>query len=120
GSMGASLPSTALVQIDFKETLDRMTPPVIAGFAKALDGIGSNFIVSGGDWAAVKRLAAEVPGMRRGYDPCELPEASRLSSPEDVAAFVAVTEEIAHEAEMIYLDYTLILRPLRCASDLLA
>lgn len=116
--MKRSLPSTAVVQLDFKETRDRLTPAIVDAFAAALDGLGSNFIVSGGDWAAVKRLAAAVPGMRRGYDPCELPEASRLASREDVAAFVAATEEIAGEAEMIYLDYTLILRAIRAGSDI--
>src|SRR5262249_8538419 len=90
----------------------------LSGFAAALDGIGGNFIVSGGDWAAVKRLSGEVPGMRRGYDPCEVPEAARLASPEGVAAFVEATERIAPEAEMIYRDYRLVLRALAGGSDI--
>jgi glycerophosphoryl diester phosphodiesterase len=112
------LPTAALVQLDFKDTLDRLTPATVAAFAAALAGIGGNFILSGGDWAAVKRLAEDVDGIRIGYDPCELPEAGRLTSPDDVANFVALVERIAPEANMIYLDYSLILRVRRLGSDI--
>ena len=109
-------PTDALVQLDFKETIDRVTSRTVEALAAAVRGIEENFILSGGDWGAVKRLADAGIGM--GYDPCELPEASRLASPADVAAFVDLTERIAPEAQMIYLDYTLILGASRLGADI--
>src|SRR5207247_10588695 len=94
-------PTDALVQLDFKEAMARLSWRTVETLAAAVRGIEENFMLSGGDWAAVKRLAGAGIGM--GYDPCDLPEASRLASPEDVSAFVALTEEIAPEAQMIYL-----------------
>ena len=109
GLMHGTVAPGALVQLDFKETLDRLTPRTIDSFAAVLGDVGGNIILSGGDWAAVKRLAEGVAGLRKGYDPCDLPEAGRLASAADVAAFVALTERIAPEADMIYLAYPLVL-----------
>jgi glycerophosphoryl diester phosphodiesterase len=114
--VGQRAPTDALVQLDFKETIDRVTWRTVETLAAAVHGIEDSFILSGGDWSAVKRLAEAGIGM--GYDPCELPEASRLATPDDVAAFVALTEEIAPEAQMIYLDYTLVLRASGLGADI--
>jgi glycerophosphoryl diester phosphodiesterase len=102
-------PTQALLQLDLKETISRLTIEIAAGFAATLAGLTGNLTLSGGDWAAVKRLADGVRGIGTGYDPCDLPEARRLVSPGDAAAFVELTERIAPEADTIYLDYGLIL-----------
>src|ERR1700730_13175490 len=73
-----NLPTPALLQLDLKETVDWLTPEVATGFAAVLAGLGGNLTLSGGDWAAVKRLAEDVDGIGTGYDPCDLPEARRL------------------------------------------
>lgn len=112
------LPTRALLQLDLKETVDRLTPAIARGFAETLAGLGESLILSGGDWAAVKRLAGGVPGIATGYDPCELPEARRLKSAGDVATLVALTERIAPEAGTIYLDYRLILAAGRLGQDI--
>src|SRR5690242_19486451 len=39
------LPTRALIQVDFKEGCDRLTPGTVAAFAATLEGIGENFIV---------------------------------------------------------------------------
>ena len=74
--------------------------------------------LSGGDWAAVKRVAKDAGGIGTGYDPCDLPEARRLESPAEIAALVELTERIAPEADTIYLDYGLILAANRLGSDI--
>lgn len=111
-------PTPALVQLDLKETLDRLTPEIVTGFAAVLTGLGRNATLSGGDWAAVKRLAKDVSVIGTGYDPCDLAEARRLDSAADVAAFVELTEGIAPEADTIYLDYGLILAANRLGCDI--
>jgi glycerophosphoryl diester phosphodiesterase len=110
-------PTRALVQLDLKEEVSQLSDPIVAGFADTLTGLGPNLIVSGGDWAAVKRLADRIRGMGTGYDPCDLPEARRLESRTDVARVVDATERIAPEAGTIYLDYGLILAADRLGYD---
>jgi glycerophosphoryl diester phosphodiesterase len=99
----------AIVQLDLKETTDGLSSASVAGFKTAIGSRGRQMILSGGDWAAVKRLADSVAGLRMGFDPCDLPEASGFATPADVAHLVAVTEAIAPGADMIYLSYPLIL-----------
>jgi glycerophosphoryl diester phosphodiesterase len=111
-------PTQALLQLDLKETVDRLTPEIATGFAAVLAGLGESLTLSGGDWAAVKRLAGGVNGIGTGYDPCDLREARRLESADDVAALVELTERIAPGADTIYLDYSLILAANRLGSDI--
>jgi glycerophosphoryl diester phosphodiesterase len=99
----------ARVQLDVKDTVDRLTPAAIANFAEMVGDFGPNLIVSGGDWAAVSALATNALGVRSGYDPCDLPEARKIESTGDAADFVALTERIAPGAAMIYLAYPLVL-----------
>lgn len=108
----------ALVQLDFKETLASLTPTTAAAFGRAVADLGDKIILSAGDWAAVNRLAETAAGMLRGFDPCDLPEASRLASAADVAGFVALTGRIATEADFIYLSYPLILHCLDLGHDI--
>jgi glycerophosphoryl diester phosphodiesterase len=108
----------AMVQLDLKETRDHLTERSVAAFAAAIGDHGPNIVVSGGDWAAVTRLAESVDGLRKGFDPCELPQAERLAGARDVTAFVAATESIGPDAGMIYLAYPLILKALALGCDL--
>lgn len=114
----SGLPTQALLQLDLKEEISRITESAAADFADTLAGLGANLILSGGDWAAVKRLAAAVPGIAVGYDPGDLPEASRLADSADVARLADATERAAPEAATIYLDHRLILAAERLGRDI--
>jgi glycerophosphoryl diester phosphodiesterase len=111
-------PTQALLQIDLKEVVSRLSDAVVAEFAGLFAGLGQSLTVSGNDWAAVKRLAEGVPGIGIGYDPCELFEAREMHSPADAARLVEVTERIASEADTIYLDYRLIFAAERLDFDI--
>jgi glycerophosphoryl diester phosphodiesterase len=114
-------PSTqALLQLDLKEEISRLSDGVVGSFTDGLAGLGPHLTVSGEDWAAVKRLAEGVRGMGTGYDPCELAEARRLETRADVTRLVDVTGRIAPEADTIYLDYRLILAAERLGHDVVA
>lgn len=110
--------SVALVQLDLKETRDALSAAAVASFLAAVAPVARNMIISGGDWAAVKYLSTAVGDLRVGFDPCDLPEANGIRTPADVAAFVSVSEAIAPDAGMIYLDYTLILKALDLGYDI--
>ena len=115
--LGRRGPTQALLQLDLKEEISQLSDPVVEGFADTLAGRGANLTLSGGDWAAVKRLATRVPGTGTGYDPCDLPEARRLESRTDVARLIDATGRIAPDAGTIYLDYRLILAAERLGYD---
>ncbi|WP_395020755.1 glycerophosphodiester phosphodiesterase [Dongia sp.] len=110
----------ALIQLDLKETeaaLDRQT---IENFRRTLACIAGRCILSGGDWQAISRLADAVPAMRRGFDPCAEDTLEHLRDGIDCLDFVESTLATAPDAEMIYLDYRLILAAEGLGIDLVA
>src|SRR4051812_13492863 len=110
----------ALVQLDLKEidaALDRQT---VENFRRTLACVAGCCILSGCDWQAVSRLAAAVPAMRRGFDPCAEDTLEHLRDGIDCLDFVESTLATAPEAEMIHLDYRIVLAAEEMGIDLVA
>ncbi len=99
----------ALLQLDYKEDAAALTPRAIATFAAALGPLAPHVILSSGDAAAVRLLAADVPGLRIGYDPCHVGAIERLMASRAYPAFVAEAVAASPHAELIYLDHRLVL-----------
>lgn len=99
----------ARLQLDFKETLEAVTPDVVDGFAAAVAPVSRFLIVSGGDIAAVKRLATAAPGLAWGYDPCYGASLERLKATGDYTRFVDDALAAAPDATMIYIAIDIIL-----------
>ncbi len=76
----------ALLQLDYKEDAAALTPRAIATFAEALGSAAGHCILSSGDAQAVRLLAAGVPGLRIGHDPCDPGAIRRLMAGRDYPA----------------------------------
>lgn len=110
----------ALIQLDLKESdavLDRQT---VENFRRTLACVAGRCILSGGDWKAITRLADAVPAMRRGFDPCDEDTLEQLRDGIDCLDFAASALATAPEAEMIYLDYRIVLAAEEMGIDLVA
>jgi glycerophosphoryl diester phosphodiesterase len=110
----------AMIQLDLKEAdaaLDRQT---IENFRRTVACIAGRCILSGCDWQAVSRLAEAVPTLRRGFDPCAEDTLEHLRDGIDCLDFVESTLATAPEAEMIYLDYRIVLAAEGLGIDLVA
>jgi glycerophosphoryl diester phosphodiesterase len=110
----------ALLQLDYKEDLSRLSPSVVANFAAAVAPVSHTMILSGGDSAAVALLAASTPGLRTGYDPTYAGVLDDLKSADDFSNFISVALKTAPDAAMIYLAYELILAADAVDVDLIA
>lgn len=99
----------ALLQLDYKEDVAALSPMVIANFTAALAPVARHFILSAGDAEAVAALAADLPDLRIGYDPCYGPALEELQRTGDFAAFAAQAVAAAPKAEMIYLHHRMVL-----------
>src|SRR5262245_38249648 len=102
----------AVVQFDLKERFADLDGATVDAFVRLVRPHAGRFLVSGDDWEAVRLLGQRVPGLRLGYDPCELPEAKRLRTARDFADFAQLTLDRAPGAVIIYLEYTLVLAAL--------
>jgi glycerophosphoryl diester phosphodiesterase len=116
---GAGAPD-ALIQLDLKKVDSALDAQTIENFRRTLACVASGCILSGCDWAAVTRLAAAVPAMRRGFDPCADDTLEHLRDGIDCLDFVASALATAPEAEMIYLDYRIVLAAEEMGIDLVA
>lgn len=101
--------STALLQLDFKDRLTDFHDSTVDAFARAVLPVAAHMILSGGDAGAVKRLAAAVPGLAVGYDPCLYGAMEAAMASGDFTGFVASALETAPWARMIYLHVDLVL-----------
>lgn len=99
----------ALLQLDYKEDAAALDPVVIANFTAALAPVARHFILSAGDADAVAALAADLPDLRIGYDPCYGAAVDELQRTRDFAAFTAQAMAAAPDAEMIYLHHRIVL-----------
>ena len=99
----------ALLQLDYKEDAAALDAVVIANFTAALAPVARHFILSAGDADAVAMLAADLPDLRIGYDPCYGEALEALQRSGDFAAFTAQTIAAAPQAEMIYLHHQIVL-----------
>ena len=115
----APLPE-ALLQLDFKEDLAALTPQLVAGFAAAATPLSGYLILSGGDVDAIGALAASVPMLRTGYDPCHGSSLDRLAARGNYSAFISDALAAAPEAAFIYLDYQVVLAAQNSGFDIVA
>jgi glycerophosphoryl diester phosphodiesterase len=112
------LPPTGLVQLDIKEPEASLTSTVLGRLGETLGGDAPAFIAGGYDWAAIRRLADAAPGLRRGFDPGELPEAL---SAETAADFRRLAEKMlgtAPDASLYYIGADIILAGLTVGVNL--
>ncbi|KGM33537.1 glycerophosphodiester phosphodiesterase [Inquilinus limosus] len=112
--------TATLVQLDLKETDAALDDRNVDAFRSALAPVAGRFILSGGDWAAVRRLGAAMPGLRLGFDPCDDGTLATLHSAADAGRFIATALDRAPEAAMIYLSYPIVLRADTLGVDLIA
>ncbi|MGO4125625.1 glycerophosphodiester phosphodiesterase [Inquilinus sp. YAF38] len=107
-----------LVQLDLKEADSALDDRSVDAFRTALAPVAGRFILSGGDWAAVRRLGADV--LRLGFDPCDNGTLETLATAADAERFIAAALGRAPEAAMIYLSWPIVLRTDALGVDLIA
>jgi glycerophosphoryl diester phosphodiesterase len=110
----------ALLQLDFKEDLQALTPQVVAGFGASVSPIASSVILSGGDFDAIAMLAGSAPGLRTGYDPCHRGTLAQLKASGNYLGFIEDALATAPDAGMIYLDYAIVLAAEDAGVDIIA
>lgn len=110
----------ALLQLDYKEDLVALTPQVIADFERHTAPIAGSLILSGADFKAIEALATAVPGIATGYDPCYGESLARLEVTGDYRTFIDQALATASDANMIYLDYRILLAAADIGIDLVA
>ncbi|MNZ65031.1 cytoplasmic glycerophosphodiester phosphodiesterase [compost metagenome] len=110
----------ALLQLDFKEDLQALTPQVVAGFGASVSPIASSVILSGGDFDAIAMLAGSAPGLRTGYDPCHRGTLADLEASGNYLGFIEDALATAPDAGMIYLDYAIVLAAEDAGVDIIA
>jgi len=111
--------ASAVVQFDLKEQLADLDDATIASFARLVSPNAGRFLLSGDDWSAVQAIGRRVEGLKLGFDPSELPEATGLKNGEDFAAFTRFTIRTAPEAAIIYLDYRIVLASVASGFDMI-
>ncbi|TSD89203.1 glycerophosphodiester phosphodiesterase [Mycobacterium sp. KBS0706] len=107
-----------LVQLDLKEADAALDERSVDAFCATLAPVAGRFILSGGDWTAVRRLGADV--LRLGFDPCDDDTLSKLVTSAAAERFIAAALERAPEAAMIYLSWPIVLRADALGVDLIA
>ena len=107
-----------LVQLDLKESDATLDGPSVDAFLSLLAPVAGRFILSGGDWAAVRRLGADV--LRLGFDPCDDDTLGALATAADAERFIAAALDRAPQAAMIYLSWPIVLRADALGVDLIA
>lgn len=118
---GEGISPEAVLQLDLKEENPAVFGPRdIATFIASVSPVAQHFIISGGNAAAVGRLADEVPALEVGYDPCHEGAIERLIESRDFAGFVAGALAASPRATMIYLEYRLVLFAAEQGFDLVA
>ncbi|HVO04910.1 MAG TPA: glycerophosphodiester phosphodiesterase family protein [Candidatus Cybelea sp.] len=110
----------ATIQLDLKENDAAIGDCTAEAFHRTIASIAGRCILSGGDWRAVCRLADSVAGLRRGFDPCTDDTLDQLRDAADCRAFASEALAVAPEAEMIYLDYRIVLKAAALGIDLVA
>jgi glycerophosphoryl diester phosphodiesterase len=106
---GEGISPQAVLQLDLKEDAAALTDRIVASFAAAAGPVARHFILSGGHPEAIRRLADAVPDLPLGFDPCHEGAIDRLLQTRDFAGFVADAVAQFPRAEMIYLEYRLVL-----------
>ncbi|NSX88859.1 glycerophosphodiester phosphodiesterase [Agrobacterium tumefaciens] len=110
----------ALLQLDFKEDRQALTPQVVAGFGASVSPMAKSVILSGGDFDAIATLAGSAPGLRTGYDPCHRGTLAALKASGNYLGFIEDALATAPDAEMIYLAYEIVLAAEDAGVDIIA
>lgn len=97
-----------LLQLDYQES-ETPSPEVIAGFASAVGPVVDRVILSGGYPQALEALAAGLPDLSLGYDPCYGDSLERLKATGDFTRFIRDAFVTAPKARIIYLEHNLLL-----------
>jgi glycerophosphoryl diester phosphodiesterase len=117
---GSDISPEAVLQLDLKEDAPAIDARIATSFAAAISPIAQHFILSGGHPEAIARLAAGVPALPIGFDPCHEGAIERVLASRDFVAFVAHAVAEFPGARMIYLDYRLVLFAAEHGFDLVA
>lgn len=110
----------ALLQLDFKENLNALTPQIVTGFGASVSPIAGSVILSGGDFDAIAQLAGSAPGLRTGYDPCHHDTLAELQANGHYPDFIKNALATAPDAGMIYLAYEIVLAAEDAGVDIIA
>ena len=98
----------ALLQLDVKEDRRALDALTVTRFARTVEPVAGNLIISGGDAAAIAALAGAAAGLALGHDPCRDDRVARLRATRDFAGFVDEGLAEAPDASMIYLAHEII------------
>ena len=110
----------ALLQLDFKEDQAALDQQAIDNFGRSVGPVARHMILSSGEAAAVRLLTAAAPGIHVGYDPCHGDALQRLAESRDFSGFVSNAVAASPDAEMIYLEYELVLDAAEAGFDIVA
>ncbi|BCP52298.1 glycerophosphoryl diester phosphodiesterase [Kaistia sp. 32K] len=110
----------ALLQLDFKEDRQALTPEVVESFGASATPIAGSLILSGGDFEAIAMLAAAAPGIATGFDPCYDGALADLQARGNYLDFIREALATAPDAGMIYLDYEIVLAAEDAGVDIIA
>jgi glycerophosphoryl diester phosphodiesterase len=108
----------SVVQFDLKEHKAYLDEATLSSLAGLVAPNARRFLLSGDDWNAVRAIGERIQGLKLGFDPSDLPEATGLKSAKDFSDFTRFTLETAPNAAIIYLEYHLVLASLASGHDM--
>ncbi len=117
---GEGISPEAVLQLDLKEDAPALDARVVDSFAASVTPVARHFILSGGHPKAIGLLADAVPALPMGYDPCHEGAIERLLASRDFTGFVADAVTAFPRAQMIYLEYRLVLGAVDEGFDIIA
>lgn len=117
--VGAAVAPGAILQLDLQCRDGDLSATHVAGLCAALGDLKGHAILSGEDAAAVLRLAAAVPGLAVGYDPCGEDGQIALARNGNWPAFVDEAIRAMPRATTTYLALDLPLLAARQGFDLI-
>lgn len=118
--IAGSVHPDALLQLDYKQRATALDARTVANFAAAVMPVARHMILSSGDAESVAMLANAAPEIRVGYDPCHGDDLALLRSDRDFTGFVARAVSASPRAEMIYLEYRVVLEAADRGFDIVA
>ena len=97
--------SAATLQLDLKLSHAAITDGSVARFAATVAPIAERCLLTGTDWAAVRRIGAAVPGLTLGFDPLDMLEARPPQGGAGCRAFCREILATAPKARAYYLHH---------------
>lgn len=107
------------LQLDLKVGAEALTADNVAGFVAAVAPLAGRVVLSGGDAAAVLRLAQRA-GVGVGFDPCHAAATMDLARGRDFDGFVRRAIAAMPEARIVYLHRDLVAFADSHGADLIA